>query len=172
MPNIKMINGVYSDDTAIHDVVNYCFDHNLVEYYSTYLPMPGYLNEIPAINRKQELESVMCFWNNILDQNMKNYGKRLLHFSIGFSYIDNKWFYNKYKVQDTFACLYDYALQRGFPSVAVEHITEEGYCHIHYVIGTVNIYGERYDKYGITAKNIAQCIGNKIGEFVVEKYDD
>lgn len=172
MPNIKMINSPYSDDTAIYDVVNYCFDHNLADYVSTYLPIPGDLERVPADDRRVYLQGAIDFWNYILNMNLCNTGKRLLHFSIGLTYMNNKRSYMDMLASDVLECLYMYAYEKRFPSVAVEHITPEGYCHIHFVIGTVNLSGEKYNTQNVNPYNIAKCIADKVGEQVQVQYDD
>lgn len=172
MPNIKMINGAYADENVIYDVVNYCFDHDLEDYISTYLPVPGYLLSIYEDYRKQHLRNAIEFWKYILTVNMKNTGKRLLHFNIGLDDFLKKKKLVRMKARFILEYLYEYAFQKGFPSIATMHITDEGNCHVHFVISAINIYGDMYHVQDINASSIAKFVGNELGEYIKVEYDN
>lgn len=156
MQNIKMKKGAYKDATVVYDLINYCLNHDLYDYYTTYIPVKNNYSQLDNEGKQIEVANMANFWNMLLDIQCKNYGKRLNHYIIGIGY-NNQKFIREYAhiIFDTLSELFE---QMGLPSLVAYHITEESYHHIHVLVGTINIYGDSCYVQNLNKWSIAQYI--------------
>lgn len=151
-----MKKGTYKDAAAVYDLINYCLNHDLRDYFAIYLPVKNNYLELDTQGRQMEVAGMANFWNTFLDIQCRNYGKRLNHYIIGIGYTNQKYTCDV-------AHLILYALgelfeQMGFPSLVAYQVTKEGCHHIHVLVGAININGDSWYAQNLNTWSIAHYI--------------
>ena len=170
MPYIKQITGLYRDNDSIYDLVNYCLNHDLRDYYAVNIPVQRDILLLDQESRKYEIQNMAWFWNTFLDIRCCNYGKRLNHFVFGMGY-----YYTKNIDTDVHLVLQalgEFMYERGLLGVVAYHVTPEGYHHIHILIGKVNIYGNTWYKLNLSAMSILWYLKQQFGWMSFRLVDD